>query len=190
MVPRIETWTLDFLQSNPIRRKYKILQRLQESHLRQATLHGTSPPTQANRGGFLLLKTHLSCGRINWLFPQSYSSSTKQAFCCRVTKSMGLELRIKRNWPEEHSLSEAPHSVLFWRHPFVPVRAKRRRELQLLPEYFQILKKYIFFPVIIWMFQINLGVILVQIVLIIIPILLYMNSQTLLKIQSKRKCCQ
>lgn len=139
---------------------------------------------------FLLLKTHLSCGRINWLFPQSYSSSTKQAFCCRVTKSMGLELRIKRNWPEEHSLSEAPHSVLFWRHPFVPVRAKRRRELQLLPEYFQILKKYIFFPVIIWMFQINLGVILVQIVLIIIPILLYMNSQTLLKIQSKRKCCQ
>lgn len=27
----------------------------------------------------------------------------------------------------------------------MPVRAKRRRELQLLPEYFQILKKYIFF---------------------------------------------
>lgn len=55
------------------------------------------------------------------------------------------------------SLSEVPHSVLFQRHPFVPVQAKRRRELQLFPEYFQILKKYIFFPVIIWMFQINLG---------------------------------
>lgn len=43
------------------------------------------------------------------------------------------------------SLSEVPHSVLFQRHPFVPVQAKRRRELQLFPEYFQILKKiYIF----------------------------------------------
>lgn len=43
------------------------------------------------------------------------------------------------------SLSEVPHSVLFQRHPFVPVQAKRRGELQLFPEYFQILKKYIFF---------------------------------------------
>lgn len=89
------------------------------------------------------------------------------------------------------SLSEVPHSVLFQRHPFVPVQEKRRRELQLFPEYFQILKKYIFFSCNYLDVSDKFGgVILVQIVLIIIPILLDMNSQTLLKIQSKRKCCQ